>query len=71
MIQPLVISIPEAMKLTGLSRPSIAALIRDGSIKAVTVGTRIKVSRQSVHEWANDSTSAPAMAGNDNAIGHA
>lgn len=45
------LSVSEAADLVGVSKPTMYALIRDGTIPSVHAGTKIVIHRQAVIDW--------------------
>lgn len=45
------LSVSEAADLIGVSKPTMYALIRDGTIPSVHAGTKIVIHRQAVIDW--------------------
>jgi excisionase family DNA binding protein len=50
-LQPILVSVKDAMKATGLSKMTLYAMLRDGSLRSITAGKRRLVIVSSIHEW--------------------
>jgi excisionase family DNA binding protein len=51
MKEPIAISVTEAARLLGLSRPTVYALMRREDFPAFQVGTRRLISREGLERW--------------------
>ena len=67
-MEKLLVSIPDAMKLTGLSRSSLYERLSDSSIRAVKAGRKTLITVESLKAWAASlppaSFKQPAKSGN-------
>jgi excisionase family DNA binding protein len=51
-MEKLLVSIPDAIKITGLSRSSLYERLSDSSIRAVKAGRKTLISVESLKSWA-------------------
>ena len=63
-IERISVSIQDAAKMLGISKPHFLPLIKDGKIRTVTVGRRILVSVQSLREFVDGEKEPPNSAEN-------
>lgn len=57
-IERLVISIPEAAKVLGISTSSAYRLARDNRIPVIRIGTSVRVNLRQLEKWVEENTNA-------------
>jgi excisionase family DNA binding protein len=59
MADPLLLTIPQALTLTGIGRSYLYERLAEGSIKSVKAGRRRLIDASSLQQWANSLPTAP------------
>jgi len=58
-IERIGVSIQEAAKMLGISKPHFSPLVREGKIRTVKIGRRVLVSVQSLRDFVDGGKTAP------------
>ena len=56
MAETMLLTVREAARLLGIGRDSVYALIREGRLRAVHIGRRIRVPRTALERWIESET---------------
>ena len=69
-IERIGVSILEAAKMLGISRPHFYPLIKEGKVRTISIGRRVLVSVQSLHEFVDGKKEPPnSVEKNDELLG--